>query len=72
MSLVKTGNVAHDNTVAVSEATLQSAVKAATTQAAINSATVTHYRACLASAIKNGCGTQVFITALRALGYPGG
>lgn len=72
MSLVKTGKIVHDNSVAASEATLQSAVKTASTQAAINSATVTHYRACLASAIKNGCGVEPFITALRSLGYPGG
>ena len=48
----KTGNAAHDATMLAAESTRQSAVAAS--QATANSATVTFYRACLASKITNG------------------
>jgi hypothetical protein len=50
----KTGNAAHDATLLAAESTRQSAVAAAASQATANSATVTFYRACLASKITNG------------------
>jgi hypothetical protein len=65
----KTGNATHDATVASSESTRQSAVNAAgVSQATATAATVTFYRACLASKIANGldCGNELI--ALKNLG----
>jgi hypothetical protein len=65
----KTGNATHDNTMLAAESTRQSAVNAAgVSQATATAATVTFYRACLASKITNGldCGSE--IAALKSLG----
>lgn len=67
MSQVKTGNTTHDNTVGVSEGSLQSMLIGAS-QASIRTSEINHYRACLKSAIANNCGTDTFMTALRSLG----
>jgi len=68
LSQVQTGKLAHDQAVNKSYGTLQSALASATTQTSVNSAYVTHYQACLASALANGCGTEPFVTALKTLG----
>ena len=65
----KTGNATHDATVVSAESTRQSAVNVAgVSQATANTATVTFYRACLASKIANSldCGSE--IGALKSLG----
>lgn len=64
----KTGNAAHDSTMLAAESTRQSAVNAAgVSQATANSATVTFYRACLASKITNGLDAGNEIIALKTL-----
>jgi 3-dehydroquinate dehydratase len=69
MSQVQTGNQVHDAAVNKSYGMLQAAVTAAgNNQITINAAYITHYRACLASAIANKCGTEPFLTALNTLG----
>lgn len=72
MSVIITGNRSHDAALQNAETARQVAESVATTQTALNAAAVAYHRAALTSAIKNGCGTQVFINALRSLGYPGG
>jgi hypothetical protein len=62
---------AHQMNVLVSEGQRQVAAAAASTQAAMSAVDITHYRTCLASAIANKCGTDVFMTALRQLGTTG-
>jgi hypothetical protein len=58
----------HANICNASEGTRQSAVAAAIGNAAtIKSLEVTHYRACLASALATGCQPGVFIRALMDL-----
>jgi hypothetical protein len=65
----KTGNSAHDATVVSAESTRQSAVNVAgVSQATANTATVTFYRACLASKIANGLDAGNEIGALKNLG----
>lgn len=72
MSITKSGVKAHDDTCNASEMTRQSAVAAATgNQATIRAAEITHYRACLASALANGVQGGVFVDALRTLGTGG-
>jgi hypothetical protein len=71
MSISKSGNKSHDDTVNTAEGVRQIAVAAAATQAAVNSAEVTFYRAALASAKANGIGIEPFVSALRSLGTGG-
>lgn len=72
MSQVQTGNQTHDGTVNKSEGTYQAASSASgATQATANTAAITHYRACLASALANSCGSDPFRSALRSLGAGG-
>jgi hypothetical protein len=66
-SIIFTGVKAHDDTCRASLVTLQAAIAGTPTQATVNAAYITHYRNCRASAIANGCGTDVFVTALREL-----
>jgi hypothetical protein len=69
MSTSQTGNLAQDTAVNAAESARQVAVASASGSAATaRSAEITFYRACLASAIANKCGTEQFIAALRALG----
>ncbi len=68
MSQVQTGNQAHDAAVNRSYGVLQAALAGMPTQAAVNAAYITHYHACLASAVANKCGTEPFVTALKTLG----
>jgi hypothetical protein len=64
-----TGNKTHDATVLAAESTRQSAVNVAgVSQATANTATVTFYRACLASKIANGLDAGNELTALARLG----
>jgi hypothetical protein len=62
---------AHAANILASEGTRQVAAAAAVTQAALNTIEIAHYRTCLASAIANKCGTDVFTTALRQLNTGG-
>jgi hypothetical protein len=73
MSIIKTGVVAHDNAIALAEATRQVAVAAAASQAAVRTAEIVFYRAALASAKtnNNSSGVEQFSTALRELGTGG-
>lgn len=65
----KTGNAAHDATVLAAEGARQAAVNVAgVSQATANTATVTFYRACLASKITNGLDAGNELIALRTLG----
>jgi hypothetical protein len=69
VSQVQTGVLTHDQTVNKSEGAHQAAVAAAgSSQPAVNAAAITHYRACLVSALANKCGTDPFMAALRSLG----
>jgi hypothetical protein len=64
-----TGNKTHDATVVAAESVRQGAVNVAgVSQATATAATVTFYRACLASKIANSldCGSE--IGALKSLG----
>jgi hypothetical protein len=67
MSQVQTGVKTHDDAVSKSEGVRQGAVVGASMSAVVL-AEITHYRACLASAIANKCGSEPFVTALRSLG----
>jgi len=71
MSISKSGNKSHDDTVNAAEGTRQVAVAAAATQAAVNAAEITFHRAALASAKANGIGIEPIIAALRQLGTGG-
>ena len=71
MSIPQSTNFPHTAALNVSEAARQVAVAAATIQAAARTAEITHYRACLASAVANNCGATQFINALRELGTGG-
>ena len=61
-------NFAHEATVALNEGVRQTAVSPTGTQAVARTAEITFNRACLASAIANGCGVGQFLSALRELG----
>jgi hypothetical protein len=67
MMLYKTGNVAHDTTVAAADATRQSALAVATTQAAAHLADVAFHTAVVASGLANGVSVEASRTALRSL-----
>jgi hypothetical protein len=65
----KTGNTTHDNTMLAAESTRQSAVNlAGVSQSTATAATVTFYRACLASKIANGLDAGNELIALKNLG----
>jgi hypothetical protein len=67
-----TGNKTHDDAVAASEGSRQSAVKApGASQATVKAAEIAHYRACIASAKANGQPYQQFVEALMELGTGG-
>jgi len=69
VSVAQSANQAHNAAVAIAESARQAAVAAAgNNQAAVTAAEIAFYRACLASAKANGCGTEVFVTGLRSLG----
>jgi hypothetical protein len=70
MSIVKSGNFAHDATCVVAEATRQVAVAGAN-RAAVLAAEITFYRAVVASANANGVSATQAQTALRELGVGG-
>jgi hypothetical protein len=65
--LYKTGNVAHDTTVAAAESTRQVAVAAATTQAVAHLADVAFHTSVVASGLLNGVSVENSRTALRSL-----
>jgi hypothetical protein len=64
-------NLTHKNNLTVAEGVRQTAVAAASTQAAVQTAEISYYRTCLASAIKNSCGVEPYMVALRGLGVTG-
>ena len=66
-SPTKSGNAAHDAACLVALTALQGAISGSPTQGTVNSAYITYYKACLASAVANGCGSETFRTALRSL-----
>ena len=68
MSQVQTGVRGHDDTVKKSYGTVLGVLAGTPTQKTVDNAYVTHYRACIASALANNCGVEPFITALRTLG----
>jgi|GraSoiStandDraft_1057264.scaffolds.fasta_scaffold1921116_1 hypothetical protein len=75
MSLVKSGNAAHDSTCSLAEGVQQGAVAAATTDAAgaliVKNANIAFHRSVIASAKLNlgsGIGVSASIAALRELG----
>jgi hypothetical protein len=70
MAIIKTGNVAHDNAIALAEATRQVAVANAASQAAVRTAEITFYRAVRASCLanNNSAGIEQANSALRELG----
>lgn len=70
MSVSKSGNKNHDDTVNAAESVRQVACAGAT-QAACITAEIAFYRTALASAKANGIGIEPFVTALRALGTGG-
>ena len=71
-SVVKTGNVAHDNACLAALTTLQSALPAAVAsgQAAVNAIYITFHRAVIASCIANNnrSGMWPSLSALKTLG----
>ena len=67
MSQIRTGVKPHDDVLALSEQTRQTACVGAT-QAVCRTAEIAHYRTCLASAIANNCGVTQFVRALQELG----
>lgn len=71
MSVSKTANQTHDNTVNAAEGARQVAAAPGMTQAAVKAAEITFYRAAKASALANGAGPAVFIRALQQLGTGG-
>ena len=65
----KSGNAAHDATVAAAESTRQASVTVAgVSQATANTATIAYYRTLVASAISNGLDAGPFIFAMKILG----
>jgi hypothetical protein len=65
----KTGNKTHDDAVLAAESTRQAVVNVAgVSQATANTATITFYRACLASKITNGLDAGNELIALKNLG----
>ena len=72
MSITKSGNRVHDDACNLSEMTRQGAVAtAAGNQATVKAAEIVHYRACVASALANGCSPGASIRALMDLGTGG-
>jgi hypothetical protein len=74
MSVIKTGNVAHDNALIAAETSRQVAATAAGMNAAqMKTADIAFYRACKASAVanNNNGGVEQFTNALRELGTGG-
>jgi hypothetical protein len=67
MSLSKSGNKTHDDAVNAAEGTLQSAIAVASTQAIMRTATITFYRAVLASCVTNSLDQGPSIFALQSL-----
>jgi hypothetical protein len=69
MSVIQSGNVAHDNAVRAAEGVRQASVAAASTQAAVKAAEITFYRAVQAScrANNNSAGLEAADVALQAL-----
>ena len=61
-------NAVHNATVSSALSVCQSVTVPGASQAAVKAADIAFYRACLASAIANKCGTSGYIMALKALG----
>lgn len=71
MAQGNSGIKAHDDVVNAAEAVRQAALVGTPTQTAVKNAEVIFYRAVARSAIKNGCGIEPAMTALRGLGVTG-
>jgi hypothetical protein len=66
-SIIQTGVKVHDDNCRAALSTLQAAIVGVTSQATVNSSHITYYKACLASAVANNCGSDPFRAALREL-----
>jgi hypothetical protein len=72
MSVIYSENSTHRANLLAAEHARQIAYAgAAGSQAAVTTADIVHFRACLASAKANGCGTDIFVTALKSLNTGG-
>jgi hypothetical protein len=71
MSMIVTENRQHNSNLAAAELARQVASAPGATAAQIKAADIAYHRAALASALKNGCGVEPFLVALRDLGVGG-
>jgi len=69
-SVVKTGNVAHDNACLAALNSLQTSLPGVTSQASVNALFITFHRAVIASCIANNksSGMAPSLAALKSLG----
>jgi hypothetical protein len=65
MSVIYSENATHRANLLKAEQTRQAAAVSGATQATLAAADIAYYRACIASAITNGCGTEPFVSALK-------
>jgi hypothetical protein len=71
-AVTQSGNTAHDTACQNALRTYQAAEAAAAgNQTTINAATITMYRAIVASGLKNNCGVAAAMVALKSLGVTG-
>ena len=66
-----TGVKLHDDVADSAEGVRQIAVAAASNQAGVRSAEINFFRAVVTSGLKNGCGVEAAMSALRSLGVSG-
>lgn len=71
MSIIKTGNKAHDDALLKAEHDRQVAQVPGASQATVRAADLAYLRACLASCKTNngGAGAGFFLSAIRELGF---
>jgi hypothetical protein len=71
-SVTQSGNTSHDTACANALRTYQAAEAAAAgNQTTINTAAITYFRAIVSSGLKNNCGVEAAMTALKTLGVTG-
>jgi glutamate-1-semialdehyde aminotransferase len=71
MSQGNSGIKAHDDVVNAAEAVRQAALVGTPTQTAVKNAEIVFYRAVAKSALKNNCGVEAAMSALKSLGVTG-
>ena len=71
MSQGNSGIKAHDDVVNAAEGVRQAALVGTPTQTAVKNAEIIFYRAVAKSALKNGCGVEAAMSALKSLGVTG-